>query len=213
MDCCNKGLTDTFTDRLSRRDADRYRKRGLPPRARKLLAALESTTSLQNKSTLEIGAGAGGFTIELLRRGAANAVAVDVVTTQLAAARELAGEYDVADQVEFVNADFALHASAIQPADIVVLDRVVCCYPDWQSLLSAAAVRAREVLIMTYPRDNALTRVEEKIFNAWQRLLRHDFRYHVHPVGEMKKLLNTYNFSPQMRGHHFLWEILVAVHR
>jgi predicted O-methyltransferase YrrM len=213
MSCCKNDLDSIFNEGFARKDIKRYRKRGLPARARKLLAAVEQTTELQGKTTLEIGSGAGAVTVEMLRRGAATATAVDAVPAMIAAARMLADEFNVGDRMQLINADFAENAASIEAADVVILDRVVCCYPDWASMLSAAAVRARQVLVMTYPRDTALWRAEAKVFNAVMRIFRKDFEFHVHPADRMQKLLDTYNLTPRVAGRHFMWEILIATHR
>jgi 2-polyprenyl-3-methyl-5-hydroxy-6-metoxy-1,4-benzoquinol methylase len=213
MSCCQNDLGEIFNDDFARKEIKRYRRRGLPARARKLLAAVEQVTELNEKTTLEIGAGAGALTVELLRRGAATATAVDAVPAMIAAARVLADEFNVGDRLQLVQADFAENASSIESADVVVLDRVICCYPDWASMLSAAAVRARQVLVMTYPRDTALWRAEAKVFNAVMRIFRKDFTFHVHPADRMQKLLDTYNLTPRVAGRHFMWEILIATHR
>jgi SAM-dependent methyltransferase len=212
LSCCNSGLNEIFTDANARKDAKRYRRRGLPARARKLVRAIESATQLSDKSTLEIGVGAGALTVELLRRGAAKATGVDAVPAQLAAARALANEYHVGERMQLIEADFA-QTPSVEAADIVVLDRVVCCYSDWSSLLSAAAVRTRAVLVMSYPRDVWWMHATERAFNGWRGMLRSDFRFHVHSAERMHKLLDMYNLTPTVATRHFGWEILVAKHR
>ena len=207
MSCC--GLNDVFTDKVSRREAERYRKHGLPKRARRLLTSIERALPLPDRRTLEIGVGAGAFTVELLRHGAAHAVGVDAVAAQLAAARTLAAESGVADRAEFVLGDFT-QIGAQSNADIVVLDRVVCCYPDWQTLLTAAAARADMLIAMTYPRDRWPLHTFAVSANLWLRLTRSDFRFHVHPVAAMHALLRAQGFTPNVTGHFFGWELLIA---
>ena len=66
---CNCGLNEIFTEGVSRRDVRKFRRHGLDVRARRMLRALEQRISLRDRSTLEVGIGTGGFTVELLRRG------------------------------------------------------------------------------------------------------------------------------------------------
>ena len=210
MSCCNRGLTETFTEDVSRKDANRYRRKGLPPRARKLVDAIESRVQFQDNTTLEIGVGAGGVTVEMLKRGAMRATGVDAVATQLAAARSLAADFNVGDRLELVLADFTA-ASDVQHADIVVMDRVICCYADWQALLASAARHADTLIAMTYPRDVWFMRLTKRVMNFSRWVIRSDFRFHVHSPLRMREQLSANGFEPAVNGRYFGWEILTAV--
>jgi 2-polyprenyl-3-methyl-5-hydroxy-6-metoxy-1,4-benzoquinol methylase len=209
MSCCTSGLDDTFTEKTSRTEADSYRRKGLPKRARKLVASIESAGKLAGKTLLEIGVGAGGVTVELLRRGVTRATGVDAVAAQLANARVLAGEFNVGDRVDFVHADFTA-TSQLPHADIVIMDRVVCCYPEWQPLVSAAAAHADTVLAMTYPRDTWWMHATARAINFSRVILRSDFRFRVHPPQAMHAMLNTLGMKTRVAGRYFGWEILLA---
>lgn len=210
MDCCtNRGLDETFTAKVSRKEANRYRRKGLPARARKLIAALESRTALKDKTTLEIGVGAGGVTVEMLRRGAAHATGVDAVAAQLAAARALAADFDVANRAEFILSDFTTRTD-VPSADVVVMDRVVCCYSDWRSLLDSAAQHANDVLAITYPRDTWWMRFVGRMMNLSRWLIRSEFRFYIHSPQRMHALLGTRGLQPRVMGRYWAWEIAVA---
>jgi len=209
MSCCTSGLQETFTEDMSRREANEYRLHGLPRRARKLLRAIEATVPLQDKITLEAGLGAGALTIEMLRRGASRATGVDAVATQLASARALAQEFNVADRLELLCADFATSAQ-ITAADVVVLDRVVCCYPDSQALLASAADHTRQVLALSYPRDTWWMRIVQRAINLTRRLKRTDFRFYIHSIPQMHALLESRGLRLQRVSRHFAWDIVVA---
>lgn len=205
MNCCDHGLSDVFKEDVSQKDADRYRKKGLPARARKLLAAIGPPA---DRSTLEIGVGAGAVTVEMLRRGARHSTGVDAVAGQLAAARALAADFNVADRAEFVLGDFT--ECDVGSADIVVLDRVICCYPDWQTLLGAAAARADAAVAMTYPRDVWFMRIASVLMSAFWKLRRSPFRFRVHPVPAMHAFLEQRGFTPAVASRHIGWEVMIA---
>ena len=207
---CNCGLNELFTEDVSRRDARKYRRRGLDVRGRRLLRALEQKVTLTGSSTLEIGMGSGAFTIEMLKRGADHAIGVDAVPNQLAYARQLAGEFGVAEKLELHQGDFTQIHSHVPPAEIVVLDRVVCCYPDWRSLLGAAAERAQSVIVMSYPRQAWFTRIWVRASNLAMIVLRKSFRLHLHPPAAMHELLRSYGLQPRVVGYRGGWELLLA---
>jgi predicted RNA methylase len=207
---CNCGLNEIFTDRQSRHDARKFRRRGLDKRARKLLRALAREVDLKGRSTLEIGIGTGGLTVELLRRGVARAAGVDAVASQLAEARKLAQEFAVDDKLELQEGDFTQISGEVSNADVVLLDRVVCCYPDWRALLDAAAARAGSAIAMSYPRQSWYNRMWIASANVAMMLLRRTFRLHLHSPAAMHTLLRERGFTPQVVGHRVAWELLVA---
>jgi magnesium-protoporphyrin O-methyltransferase len=199
-----------FGEKIARHEAKQFRRRGLTARARRLLAALERTTELNGRSTLEVGAGVGSFTITMLEHGAAAATIIDASPAYLAAARALAHEFGVAHALRLELADYALRTANGTAADVVVMDRVVCCYPDWRPLLDAATRDGRRVIALTYPRDSWWSRLGIGCINIFLRLRRTSFRVRVHPVALMQQTLADAGFDPTVHGHYGPWEILIA---
>ena len=151
-----RGCDQFFGGRFARRMAARYRKRGLDKTARRMVGFLEAA-GIAGATVLEIGGGVGEIEIELLKRGARarQPRALACVRRRGAAA---AGEADLEGKAERRLHDIAVDPEGVEPADVVVLHRVVCCYPDYERLLSAAAGRARRLLVFSYPRRNAVSR-------------------------------------------------------
>jgi 2-polyprenyl-3-methyl-5-hydroxy-6-metoxy-1,4-benzoquinol methylase len=207
---CNCGLNEIFTETVSRHDARKFRRRGLDVRARRMLRALEQRIDLRDRSTLEIGIGSGGFTVELLRRGARESVGVDAVANQLEQAKLLATEAGVADRLKLQQGDFTEIGPRIQTVDVVVMDRVVCCYPNWRGLLEEASEHARSAIVMSYPRDAWYTRTWVASANLGMRALRRAFRLHLHPPAQMQELLKRRGFGTDVIGYRMPWELLIA---
>jgi magnesium-protoporphyrin O-methyltransferase len=78
--------------------------------------------------------------------------------------------------VKFIHADFTDVAPEIPTAELVTLDRVVCCYPDFRRLLKAAAEHSQRALAFTYPRETWYMRFGLRVINFFQRLRRDPFR-------------------------------------
>jgi magnesium-protoporphyrin O-methyltransferase len=140
---------------------------------------------------------------------AQKAIHVDAASAYLREARAEAARRDHTARVTFVHADFTDVAAGLPEADIVTLDRVVCCYPDFRSLLTAAASKSRRVLAMTYPRETWYTRVALSLDNALQRLRGDRFRGFLHPVGEMDGLLKDGGMARVFLRRLFVWELAV----
>lgn len=209
-DCCTTAaLGEVFGERHSRRDARRFRRKGLERRARRLLDALAAAAPLGGATSLEIGAGIGGLSITLLERGAARADAVDASPAAAMVARELAEEAGVADRFSMQVGDFA--ALGIEERyDVVILDRVVCCYPGWRELLGPAAAAARRALAMSYPREAWYNRAFRRLLNGAMALLRMDFRFYIHSPAAMHGLLREQGLEARVVGREGPWELVVA---
>ena len=104
--------------------------------------------------------------------------------------------------------DIATSPEAVEPADVVVLHRVVCCYPDYERLLSAAGSHARRLLVFSYPPRNRFTRVAMGWENLFRRLRRNDFRSFVHPPDAMLAVVEAQGLTPKYRHQSLSWTVV-----
>ena len=158
---------------------------------------------IAGRSVLEPGGGIGAIEIELLKAGAARSTVVELSPGYEEAASELAREAGVADRIERHVGDFA--ADGTEPADVVVLHRVVCCYPDFESLLGEAAEKARQTVVFTYPPRNVASRAVLGIVNLWLRLRGTAFRTFAHPPERMVAVVQDAGFEPVARRRGGIW--------
>ena len=180
MDCCSGlGCEDFFDEKLARRDARRYRRKGIDGTAREIVDFLTGR-GVEGASVLEVGGGTGTLQLELLRSGARRAVNLELSRGYDGAARELAEEAGLADRIERRVVDIAERPDEIAPADVVVLHRVVCCYPQPERLVGAAAAHAQRLLVLSFPRRNAVSRLVVWAANLLVRLRGGSFRAYVH---------------------------------
>ncbi|MFL6287233.1 MAG: methyltransferase domain-containing protein [Actinomycetes bacterium] len=186
--CCGRdGYDEVFTDGFARRVARRYRERGLD-RTRQRVVDFLADRGVEGASVLEIGGGVGEIQVELLRRGAASVTNLEISTTYERQAAMLIDEAGAADRVERRIIDIALSPEDVEPADIVVLHRVVCCYPDYERLLSAAGSHAERLLVFSYPPRNLISRFMMGSENLYRRVRRSKFRTFVHPPDDMVRV-------------------------
>src|SRR5205809_7418874 len=126
--CCNpRGCDRFFDDRFARKMAKRYRKRGVDKTARRMVEFLGGR-GVKGATVLEIGGGVGEIQLELLKRGAARTINLELSPAYEQQAAQLAREACVADRVERHLHDIAVDPGGVEAVDIVVLNRVVCCY-------------------------------------------------------------------------------------
>jgi len=207
VSCCNpRGCDRLFGSRFARRVAGRYRKRGLDKTARRMVAFLEQR-GIDGASVLEIGAGLGEIHIELLKRGAERAVALELSPAYDREAEPLLRALGLEQRVARRVHDVAADPDAVEPADIVVLHRVVCCYPDYERLLGAAAARARRLLVFSYPPRNAASRFAVACQNLLFRLARKEFRTFAHPPRAMLGVLGERGLRRTFEHHGTVWQV------
>ena len=139
---------------IARKDRESYHSSGPDVTTQQLLDMIEAEMD-DGVTVLDVGGGIGVIDQELLRRGAVSAVLVEASSAYLDAAREEIKDADMTDRVAIVEGDFVRRADDIDAADIVTLDRVICCYPDAEGLVAASASRAKRLYGIVLPRDRA----------------------------------------------------------
>ena len=203
--CCE--ITDnTFGEAEAKSNLKMYRRRGPAKQTRLILGAIRSL-GIKGAALLDIGGGIGAIHHELLKDVAREATHVDASSAYLKEARKETERQGNTDRVKFVHADFTDAASDLPPADVVTLDRVVCCYPDFRGLLKAAADHSRKVIALTYPRETWYMRIGFGAMNFFQRLMKDPFRVFLHPVSEMESLLKKEGFVKVTVQRLFIWEM------
>ncbi len=113
---------------------------------------------VRGATVLEIGGGVGEIQLELLRLGAARVTNLELSANYEEEAERLIKQAGVGDRVTRRLLDIAEAPGEVEPADVVVLHRVVCCNPDYERLLSAAGSHARRMLVFSHPGDDVLAR-------------------------------------------------------
>jgi magnesium-protoporphyrin O-methyltransferase len=207
--CCAKpGYDRLFDERQARRDARRYRRKGLDPAAR-WIADVTRAQGIDGAVVLEPGGGVGALEIELIKSGAGRSTVVELSDRYESEAIRLAREAGVEARMQRRLGDFS--SSEIEPADVVVMHRVVCCYPDYAQLLGAAADRARRLLVFTYPPANVGFRLFVAVANLWLRLVGNPFRTFAHSPAALRATVEGRGFRlVAARGRGF-WKGMAFV--
>ena len=190
-DCCSiNDLDGQFDESWARKKLKSYQKNGLDKRATKLAGFLK-TQGLSGATLLEIGCGIGALHQELLRDGAAKATGVDVSSAYIEAAKTLAREQGSQDSVEYHVGDFVDMEQDLPEADVVVLDRAICCYPDMQTLVTASARHSRRTCALTYPRWTWWIRAGHPLLNLLFAVIRKRFRTFIHNPSQISATLRS----------------------
>jgi magnesium-protoporphyrin O-methyltransferase len=205
--CCDpRGCDDFFGDGFARKMARAYHRRGLDKASRRMVAFLESR-GLEGTTVMEIGGGVGEIQIELLKHGAERTINLELVSVYDGEARRLLAEAGLEDRAERRLHDLAVDPEGVEPADIVVLHRVVCCYPDYERLLGAAADHARRLLVFSHPPRNLVSRALFAAQNLMFRVRRSEFRTFAHPPAAMLAVLEERGLQPRYSHRGLIWRV------
>jgi len=209
-DCCTpRGYRRIFSERSAHAAAARYRQKGLDGTSRRIVDLLVAQ-GVEGKTVLEVGGGVGAIQFELLRAGASRAVSVELTPTYEVAAAELLAETGLAGRVERRVLDFVDAGTEVEAADIVVLNRVVCCYPDMPRLVGAAADHARGTLVLSFPKRRWWTRVVLAMGNGGFRLTRREFHVFLHPPARIREEAEAHGLTVSSDRPGLFWEVLTA---
>jgi len=208
MTCCTRycAAEAQFGSERAQSDLRLYRRRGPVGVTRVLLAELRRQP-LQHKQLLDVGAGIGVISAELAGNGLAGTTVAEASPAYLEVARQVVEPRYKSGSAGFVLGDFALLAETLPDADLVILDRVVCCYPDANALLQAAAAKTRQLLAFTYPRDRWDVRAVVGLQNLWRRLKGSAFKVFVHPAKEMCASVERNGLVRVARRGTFVWVV------
>lgn len=207
MMCCEpQGCDQFFTPRVARWVAKRYRRRGLDKTARRMVEFLEQR-GVKGWTVLEVGGGIGEIGLELLKRGAAHSVNLELSPAYEQEAKRLLLEAGLEGRAEQRLHDIAVDPEGVEPVDAVVLHRVVCCYPDYERLLGAVATRARRVVVFSHPPRNLVSRLVVEVQAIVFSLLRKQFRPFAHPPSAMLAVLEDAGLRRTFTHRGVAWHV------
>ena len=208
MACCTLEGTDKMFSRQSRYFAKKFRRKGLDRAQRCIVEEIEKI-GIKGRSVLEIGCGVGGLHLTLLKKGASSAFGVEASGGMIAKATELAAELGVSARVAYLQGDFASLNGEVPSADIVVLDKVLCCYPDPESLIVRSVAKARTAYVVSYPRDALLARIGFTSMEKLGILLRWSFHPFYHEPSELERLVQQQGMKAVASQTSPIWQVSI----
>ncbi len=204
--CRHATLECQFSDKIARRDLAEYREHGPGTTTRAILDTV-ATLDLDDATLLDVGSGIGVLHHELLADGVSTATAVEPSEAYLRAAREEAERRGLGDRVAFQHGDLQSVADSAGPADLVTLDRVICCDPDLDTLARLAAMKCRRFLVASFPNDRWHIRLFMHLENAGRAMRRNPFRAFVHPEDAIDAVFAEEGLARVRTLRTFVWQI------
>lgn len=198
-----------FDEEEVRKDLNDYRENG-PEKTTQWLIEQISEAGLEGLSVLDIGGGVGAIQHALLEGGAASAVHVDASSAYINAARDEAKRRELTERITFHQGNFIDIAPQLAAADIVTLDKVICCFDDMQALVAESSRLARKFYAVIFPIDNILLRMGMHIANFFMNIFTDNpFRMFVHPTSEVERLVNEAGLQRSYYRRSGIWQVIV----
>ena len=201
--CCHAESAGRFFSFFARRSRKRYKRKGFETSQKQLMAGLEQV-GYRDATVLEIGCGVGHLHQTLLEQGARSAVGIDLAPRMLAEARDWAKQRGLSERVRYVECDF-MTVDDIGDADIALLDKVVCCYPDAQGLVEKSLVKTKHIYGLTYPRDRWFIRLGVEVMAWLLWLMRSEFRSYVHDPVQIERWIRDKGFRKRFEAQTAMW--------
>jgi len=208
MNCCEPDYETVFSEKRAKQDLKRYRRKGADGTTRHLIDALKAA-GVQHLTLLDIGGGIGVIDQELLAAGLEAAIHVEASEPFARVAEEEAVRRGTRSRMEFRRGDFVAMADDVPAADVVTLDRVICCYAQMESLVLASAARARRFYGVVIPRQRTLTKTMRLGINTMFRITRNPFRFYLHPPAEIDRVLRRAGLRLHSIRDTLIWRVAV----
>lgn len=214
MSCCSHCIDaeSLFSQRIAQRELWRYRKSG-PRQTTRLLLHSIAPPENQAMTLLDIGSGIGAIPHELLSSGLARAMMVEASTAYLRMSEDEAVRRGHCDRLAYHHGDFVELISTLPDADIVTLDRVICCYPDMDKLVEASVSKAKHIYGLVYPRERWATRIGVALVNLALSLRGGVFRTYIHSSDAVEAIVQRHGFHRSSYARTFLWQVVTYTSR
>jgi len=205
--CC--GADQLFDLKGARKELKKYQKKGPGKSTSKLIKLIFGREDLNGKLLLDIGGGIGKIQWAFLQNGGGKSVDVDASLGYLQVAEEFASANDFSGKASFFHGDFVDHCKEIEVADFVTLDKVICCYPDYKSLLKNSLEKCKNSIGIIYPLGGLLSRAYTQISTLYFLIKKNPFRTYIHPPHEVEEFIMDHGFKACHKNIAFPWHVQV----
>ncbi len=208
MTCCSVEGTNRYFSKSAAVYEKKFKSGGLD-RVQRLIFKGLSEAGVEGTTLLDIGCGVGNLHLTLLKEGAKTAVGVEASEGMIAHARAIARDLGLSERVDYKLGDFVNLAGVVASSDIVLLDKVVCCYEEPERLIAASTARCKQLYVVSYPRDSFLGRVAMGIPALLGRVLRWSFHPYYHPPALLKRAIIGEGFAEIYSAVTWIWQVRI----
>jgi 2-polyprenyl-3-methyl-5-hydroxy-6-metoxy-1,4-benzoquinol methylase len=202
--CCNS-YQKVFNDKWAKKDLKKYEKKGLKKLTGMLVEAIRQRSE-SGMTLLDIGGGIGTISFELLKDCVERSTHVDISEASLSVLKRETERRELVDKINILEGDFLDHADKIDPSDIVTLDKVICCYDDYRSLVNISASKANALYGFVIPRDTWWVKAVHIIATPFMKWF-YGFQAYIHPFREIEAIVKAHGFQRKFRKNRNQWMV------
>jgi len=209
MGCCQcQGIENMFDKKAANRQLKRYLKKG-PSKTTSMLLDAINKKGVQGLNFLDIGGGIGAIQYDLIKAGASNGTSIEASSAFFDVVKEEALQNGLAERVNFKYGDFTATASDVDSADIVTLDKVICCYDNMSELVGLSSKLARKIYAVIYPRDVWWTKLALLMVNFYPRIKGSSFRVFIHPTKKVEEIIFGNGLKRNYYATTLFWQVAI----
>ncbi len=160
---------------------------------------------LKGASLLDIGGGVGAVVWELWEQGIRKAYYQELSQAYSESFQKEVNKRGLEDSIEISIGDFVDCQQQLPEADIVTLDKVICCYEDFETLVQQSTDKARYLYVYTIPMDVWWVKAVSSAASFFRQLFGDKLRTWVHPVSAVEALTVSCGFDKVYEKQHREW--------
>jgi magnesium-protoporphyrin O-methyltransferase len=203
-----QGIEKVFDQQMADDELRDYHRNG-PEKTTQVLLNVLKEAGVTGKSLLDIGGGVGTIQHELVKAGVEQVTNVDASTAYLNSAKREGARQGYAEQANYYYGDFVELAPRLEAADIVTLDRVICCYPDMEALVSLSAGLARQFYGVVFPQDRWAFKLLRPLANGYFWLTHNPYRFFFHSTEAVQAVTRRQGLTLRFQRRFFIWQVLL----
>ena len=209
MGCCQcQGIENMFDKKAAKRALKRYLKKG-PSKTTKMLLKAIHKTEVKGLDFLDIGGGIGAIQYALIKAGASKGTSIEASPAYIDLVKEEIQKNNLDEVIDFKHGDFTAIASDIDSADIVTLDKVICCYDDMSGLVRLSSKLSRKIYAVIYPRDVWWTKLALPFINFYPIIKGSPFRVFIHPTKKVEEIIIRNGLKRDYYATTLFWQVAI----
>ena len=209
MGCCQcQGIENMFDKKSAKRALKRYLKKG-PSKTTKMLLKAIHKTEVKGLDFLDIGGGIGAIQYDLIKAGTSKGTSIEASPAYIDLVKEEIQKNNLDEIIDFKHGDFTAIASDIDSADIVTLDKVICCYDDMSELVRLSSKLSRKIYAVIYPRDVWWTKLALPFINFYPIIKGSPFRVFIHSTKKVEEIIIRNGLKRDYYATTLFWQVAI----
>ena len=202
--CCSANIF--FDEKMARKQYTTYLKKGAPKVTAKIIEQL-SSLEIEGKTLIDVGGGIGALQWWFLESKGSETISIDASSGYLEQAESHAKMKGWANQTRFIFGDFVQAHEQVEPVDLITLDKMVCCYPNYKEIIEISCAKANGHIALSYPIDGPISKLFAWFDGLLNKFKGQNFRPFVHPVSEIRKTFEQAGFKRISYNLVFPWHV------